>query len=247
MSIKVMSLVWDRDDLDAYERLLLLSIADHANDLGRCYPSIRRLARRTNMTGRGVQKVIARLVERGILSVQIGSGKGGVNVFFVNSCPEQCSPPNPVHPGTAFITPPNSVPITPEPRSPKPSLTTIEPSIITPLAPQTKKPQAREKARLPDDWVLSNEGWAYARIKHIPEKDIHDEAIGFHAYWTDRQDREAAKSRVGWEQCWAGWCRRIARRYAGGSSMAGKAYPGGYGQGSSIARIVARRRVAGQI
>ena len=128
---------------------------------------------------------------------------------------------------------------------PKPSHTEPEPEVDMgkPISPADKPP---DKARLPDDWALSDEGWAYARSQGIPDKVIEDEARGFHAYWADRRDRDAKKSARGWEQCWANRCRSIAGRYAG-RGMAGKAGPGGYGQGSSIASIAARRWAAGQV
>ncbi len=128
MSVKVMSAVWEREDLDASERLVMLSLADHADDDGVCYPSIARLCKRTSMSDRGVQKVLSRLQERGFLRVEIGAGRSGSNRYFVTATPEPGSPLNPVHPRTTFTTPPNPVRLTPEPGSPKPSRTIIEPS-----------------------------------------------------------------------------------------------------------------------
>jgi len=100
------------------------------------------------------------------------------------------------------------------------------------------------KARLPADWALADAGWAYARSQQIPDEVTEDEARGFHAYWTDRRDRDGSKSARGWATCWEGWCRRIAVRYR---RVAGPANSGGYGQGSSMASIAARRRAAGQV
>lgn len=117
--------------------------------------------------------------------------------------------------------------------------TVQEPSEEPPLVPPQPKPAA--KARLPDDWVLSDDGWAYARSQQIPDEAIRDEARGFHAYWTDRTDRDAKKSERGWEQCWAGWCRRIAPRYRG--RVAYSPQPGRSGQGRSIASIAAQRAI----
>ena len=71
MSIKLMSVIWDRPDLDPYERLVLLSLADHANDEGQCFPSISRLCQRTGMKERGVQTVIRRTVR----SIETGQGR----------------------------------------------------------------------------------------------------------------------------------------------------------------------------
>lgn len=123
-----MAAVWDRTDLDSSERLVMLSLADHADDQGRCYPSIRRLCERTSMSDRGVQKVLQRLSERGFIKVQPNAGQGGANLYRVLSTPERGSPPEPCSPRTEFTTPPNPVRKTPEPGSPKPSGTVIEPS-----------------------------------------------------------------------------------------------------------------------
>lgn len=130
MSVKIMAAVWEREDLDASERLVMLALADHADDDGRCYPSIARLHKRTSMTDRGVQKVIARLVEKGFVSIIQNGGRSGANLYIVSPTPEPRSPLNDVHPRTTFTTPPNVVPKTPEPRSPKPSRTIIEPSVV---------------------------------------------------------------------------------------------------------------------
>jgi hypothetical protein len=145
-----MSAVWECEGLDATERLVMLSLADHADDEGRCYPSIARLCRRTSMSDRGVQKVIGRLVERGFITVKPSAGQGGANLYTL-ATPEPGSPPNPVHPPnvvhhtprTTFTTPPNPVPVTPEPGSPKPSRTIIEP----------KKEEMREVALCLEQWA----------------------------------------------------------------------------------------------
>ena len=128
MSIKVMSAVWDIEGIDSSECLVLIALADHADDMGRCYPSIARLAKRTKMSGRGVQKVIARLIEKGFVSVSPCAGQGGANLYTVTATPEPRSPLNDVHPRTTFTTPLNPVRKTPEPGSPKPSRTITEPS-----------------------------------------------------------------------------------------------------------------------
>lgn len=128
MSIKVMSAVWEIEGIDSSECLVMMALADHADDSGRCYPSIARLAKRTKLSDRGVQKVITRLIEKGYVTVSPSAGQGGANLYTVTATPEPRSPLNDVHPRTTGTTPPNHVRKTPEPRSPKPSRTIIEPS-----------------------------------------------------------------------------------------------------------------------
>ncbi|SFX48454.1 Helix-turn-helix domain-containing protein [Paracoccus pantotrophus] len=123
-----MSAVWEIEGIDSSECLVLMALADHADDAGRCYPSVGRLAKRTKLSDRGVQKVISRLIEKGFVRVVPAAGQGGANVYIVTATPEPRSPLNDVHPRTTGTTPLNDVRKTPEPRSPKPSRTTIEPS-----------------------------------------------------------------------------------------------------------------------
>jgi len=75
MSIRVMSLVWETD-LPPSEKLVLLVIADHADDEGgNAFPSVRRVARRASMSERSVQRILRRLCDCGL--VEIEENKGG--------------------------------------------------------------------------------------------------------------------------------------------------------------------------
>ena len=62
--------------------MLAYVIANLVNEReGFAWPSVARLASECHVTERGVQKVIARLVERGHLSVEHGNGRGETNRF----------------------------------------------------------------------------------------------------------------------------------------------------------------------
>jgi hypothetical protein len=74
-----MSWVWDHSKSRGAQRLVLLAIADHANDDGLdAYPSVTRLARKTGMTERGVRKAIDALVE--LKELHKSDNKGGRGV-----------------------------------------------------------------------------------------------------------------------------------------------------------------------
>lgn len=118
-----MARVWE-SDLPATDRLVLLSVADHADERDECYPSIGRLVDRTGLTDRSIQKAIKRLCEGGYLAVESGGGRNRTNLFRVLK-PRTTFTPNHVHPET-----PNVVRVNPEPRSDKPSRTIIEPSEV---------------------------------------------------------------------------------------------------------------------
>lgn len=68
MSVKVMAQVWELD-LPQNEKFVLLAFADFADDDGRCYPSVRRVAWKTGYDERQIKRLIGRLRERGLMNV----------------------------------------------------------------------------------------------------------------------------------------------------------------------------------
>ena len=71
-----MSDVW-RLDLPTVEKLVLLALADHADDDGRsAYPSVARLAYKTSLTPRSVQRVLRRLEDQNLI-VAVAHASGG--------------------------------------------------------------------------------------------------------------------------------------------------------------------------
>lgn len=76
MSVKMMGQVWECQFTKA-EQSVMLAMADHAKDDGTdCYPSIERIAWKTDYSTRQVQRVIKDLSERGILILIRKGGRG---------------------------------------------------------------------------------------------------------------------------------------------------------------------------
>lgn len=67
MAIELMNRIWWREDLDASEKLVLLSLADRADDEGVCWYAVETICRKSSLSRRGVQKVLARLCARQLL------------------------------------------------------------------------------------------------------------------------------------------------------------------------------------
>ncbi len=79
-----MTWVWDKSPTAGNERLVLLAIADTADDDGRnAWPSMSTLARKTRLDIRTVQRVIRRLEGSGQLVVEVAAGRAGTNVYTV--------------------------------------------------------------------------------------------------------------------------------------------------------------------
>lgn len=85
MSIELMSKAW-KLDLSIGEKLLLLKLADHANDEGVCWPGQGSLARLCSMSERAVRDNLRRLQVRGIVSVEYRNHglDRKTNVYFLN-------------------------------------------------------------------------------------------------------------------------------------------------------------------
>ena len=120
MSVKIMSQVWELESVGATDKLVLLSLADHADDEGICYPSIRRLCERTGLKERATQNIIRRLVEAGFLSVQYNAGRRGANLYKIDTSPRTKCTPHEVHPARNAPLPPHFVTETPAPDAPEP-------------------------------------------------------------------------------------------------------------------------------
>lgn len=74
-----MTVVWEWD-LPPTEKLVLLVIADHADDSGaNAYPGIARIARRASLSERQVQRILTNLMRQGILHIDRQRG-GGVDM-----------------------------------------------------------------------------------------------------------------------------------------------------------------------
>jgi hypothetical protein len=76
MSVKIMSLVWELD-IEHSERIILLAMADHANDDGQnCYPSNAYLAWKTGYSERSVRRIHRALELTGIIT-RVAHQEGG--------------------------------------------------------------------------------------------------------------------------------------------------------------------------
>ena len=77
MSIKLMSLAWDLQGMNASNKLLLLAMCDWANDSGFCYPSMKSVAHRTCISKRQCQRIMSELIEGGLIAI-VGNERGGI-------------------------------------------------------------------------------------------------------------------------------------------------------------------------
>jgi hypothetical protein len=76
MSIKVMSRVWEHSQQSGTALLVLLALADWADDWGYCYPGHAAIARKARTTERNVYLILNKLAEMGEIRI-VRKGTGG--------------------------------------------------------------------------------------------------------------------------------------------------------------------------
>ena len=93
MIIKLISEIWDNQDpqLTGSRLVIMLCLADHANDNGECWPSIARIAERARIAPANVTRHIKELEAAGYLSVTRTSGTH--NTYVVSATPRASARP----------------------------------------------------------------------------------------------------------------------------------------------------------
>lgn len=120
MSIELMSKVFKAQGLKSTQKLVLLALADHANDEGRhVYPSVGKVASKTALTPRAVQVTIRQLETMKLIKKIKRGGGTKTNEYTI----QVAGLTNLIHPTPESDSPvpPNDVHPTPESDSPKPS------------------------------------------------------------------------------------------------------------------------------
>lgn len=68
MSLRTLSWAWEQELTNPTQKLVLLALADHADDNGTCWPSMNLIADRCLLSTRQVQRIAADLEQHGLIS-----------------------------------------------------------------------------------------------------------------------------------------------------------------------------------
>lgn len=166
-----MNLVWDCRYSDS-QKIVMLALADQANDQGQCWPSISTIARRCSRSERTIQATLRELEKAGDVTRYDRAGTSSMFRIHPRSdrTPEIAAPPQPLHP-----TPAAAAPLPPQPLHPTPpngcTLTTNEP----PLEPPSNHQGAKDRFQLPDE--IPQEEWAaFEEMRKRLKKPLTDHA-----------------------------------------------------------------------
>lgn len=89
MSIHAMANVWATSTQTGGNLLLLLALADYANDRGECWPSVETLARKARVTDRHARRILRELVDAGEIEIKEGGGRNRVNLYRICNASER--------------------------------------------------------------------------------------------------------------------------------------------------------------
>jgi len=215
LSIKVSTAVWKKSRQGGGALLVLLAVADHADDEGRAWPSVGTLAQRTRLTERQVRRILNTLVASGELVIETrGGGRNLSNRYRVTVNGDTHVRVSEVIKGDAGDRV-STLSVGSKPGHPRPETltsTSINPdthvsrSVMIrhePLgaAPSPKKLRAKktQKHPIPDDFSLTAERRAIAE-----EHGLNPEA-----FFGNFKDRCGANGYLykDPDRAWSAWCR----------------------------------------
>lgn len=185
MSIKIINLVWDTPCESHTQKLVLIALADNANDQRVCWPSLDYLAKRCDLTRQGVILQIKALTEKNLLRVRKDDGRVNVYELFPDqSTPLTCKPGLPVNPVDANPSTPLTTPVNAVDPNRK------EPSVEPPREARAKfKPPTLDEAK------------AKAQELGLPES----EAVKFHSYYESNGWRVGKNPMKKWSAAMVTW------------------------------------------
>lgn len=204
MSVKLMSAVW-AVDLSLPEKLVLLALADSANDEGMCWPSVTSLYKKCSLSERAVRQAVGSLEAKGHLTIHQRTGRSNYYTVHplhdVHPCTECTPAPDAPTPAPDAPPPLHTVHLTPAPRAP---ITIIEPS-SEPSRNQreARAPRSARATRLPEDFRLTPERRAIAETqKADPDREFAQFVDHFRAAPGEKGRKND------WDATWRNWCRR---------------------------------------
>lgn len=176
MSVKVMGMVFDATDISSTQKLVMLALADYANEEGRSiYPSVETISKRTSLTERAVRKTLSDLRKRGVIVIVKRSGQHRANEYAIDVTTlkgmSRPAPDAPLKKSDLNLVPsrPESSSARPAPDAPDPPLSVIDP----PVSDAKKKRRSAPRDPLLDHPAII----VYRDVAHLTPNSTQREEI----------------------------------------------------------------------
>jgi len=203
MSVRTMARVWDHSTHAGTELLMLLAIADFADDEGNAYPAVPTLAAKCRMSPRNANFILSALRESGELEVRANEGPRGTNRYKVVTGMKPASPlksASPLKPTSS--TPEAGFPRPLKPTSDEPSLNHQEP----PVSARAKKPARKKSGKQTFEvWYASTKVEGQRLLpdghwirKYCEDAQLGDEFLQLHWQWWKAKQLQDGKLQADW-------------------------------------------------
>ena len=160
MSFGITAQIWGSGPSDATGKLVLLALADYANDAGECWPAVVSLAEKCSLSERATRNALRRLEAAGWITAAVGGGRKGCSRYTVN--PEPGSPFADSKPGT-------SCPVSDDKPGPTVPVSDDKPGTSCPVSePENPAPRAPVGHLIPENPAPR----APEPIKNLSEEDL---------------------------------------------------------------------------
>lgn len=202
MSISFMALAW-KADIPSGRKLVLLSLCDHANNEGECFPSVEAIAHKCSMGQRTVQQHIGELESAGILVRRFRQGRSTLYRLdpcnFCRAAESAGAQDSALLLAAVGAPPPQLLHATPAVPAP---ITISEPSMKSSsnrqAAPGTALPSAWTLPQSWEQWAMqAQSAWSAAQVQFVANK--------FRDYWIAMPGQRGIKA--DWFAAWRNWCR----------------------------------------
>lgn len=238
MSVRALTWSFTLPLQDMAAKAVLHALADHADEDGKCWPSLRRIALFAGCSENTARRALQRVEAMGIVHREPRAGQS--DMFFLNM---EFDPSHDGTPSTVAPLPTEAPPL--PPRDPTPANVGPHPSQVgtrTPIEPSKNRQPNRQRARdgkpqrLPADWRPSAACREFAADKGLDPDTV---AEAFIDYWTG--GKGGKQQRTDWDRTWRVWCGRdAARPVGGGQARPVRAARGNDAVYEQLARIAAR-------
>lgn len=206
MSIRFITAAWALE-VSSTQKLVLVCLADHADDAGGCWPSIQRICTRTGLGKTAVIEAIGVLEQAGYVNANRSNGRHTTYQLLlqVASKPVRQADRYASRTGSRRGMAPVREAIEPDRQAVEPGrqadTNRQEPSLNRPKEQAEKK---RKGFPLPMDWQPTEEDVAFAREHNV---DPQVEAAKFRDYWHAIPGAKGRK--CDWSATWRNWVRRV--------------------------------------
>ncbi len=208
MSIKIMAAMWEHGPTDGNELLVMLALADIANDEGVCWPSMATIGQRARMSERNARRVIRKLEEDGWIATEPGRGRNVSNVYRIVKTGQSVRPDNLAARTNEAENRTNETLKPDTAMSGEPSRNHHR-TIIKEEATSVASKKERG-TRLPADWSLPADLRQWAADHGLSQAQIDLQADSFADYWHARPGSGGVK--LDWAGTWRNWCRKALER-----------------------------------